>query len=191
MARQVLSAFSHWLGSIQRAKISLSAFESLASQDVAGFRDNEMAALGQQNPYQCDQCGTSNIVAVPLLYEQGTRTYSGPFHQGSSQSYSAQVAAPPKPRSYARPLFLWGFAIFFFGFWACAGFSAHFKYPNDSSMAHTIAFLLILGLACAGGLVLNLRRVSRYNREVYSRLYWDWEHTYQCRRCGKVLVIPI
>jgi len=191
MARQVLSAFSHWLGSIQRAKISLSAFESLASQDVAGFRDNEMAALVQQNPYQCDQCGTSNIVAVPLLYEQGTRTYSGPFHQGSSQSYSAQAAAPPKPRSYARPLFLWGFAIFFFGFWACAGFSAHFKYPNDSSMAHTIAFLLILGLACAGGLVLNLRRVSRYNREVYSRLYWDWEHTYQCRRCGKVLVIPI
>jgi hypothetical protein len=149
-----------------------------------------MAALAQQNLYQCDQCGTSNIVAVPLLYQQGTRTYSGPLHQGNSQSYASQVAAPPRPKSYARPLFLWGFAIYFFGFWTYAGFSAHFKYPNDSGLTYPIVSLLLLGLACLGGLGLNLRRVSRYNREVYSQLHWDWEHTYQCRRCGRFLVIP-
>lgn len=182
---------SQWLSLSHYARISICQFfDSLAPQDATRLRDNEMAALPQQNPYQCDQCGTANIVAVPLLYQQGTRTYSGTFHQGSSQSYSAQAAAPPRPRGYARPLLLWGFAIYFAGFWAYAGFSAYFKYPNDSGLAYPIAFLLLLGLACLGGLVLNLRRISRYNREVYSRLYWDWEHTYMCRRCGKFILIP-
>jgi hypothetical protein len=75
------------------------------SQDVSRFRVNEMAAIPQQNPYQCDQCGTPNIVAVPLLYQQGTRTYSGLTTWGSSQSYSAQLSAPPRPRGYARAFF--------------------------------------------------------------------------------------
>jgi hypothetical protein len=154
------------------------------------FRVNEMASVPQQNPYQCDQCGTPNIVAVPLLYQQGTRTYSGLTTWGSSQSYSAQLSAPPSPRGYARAFFLWGFAIYFACFWAYAGFSARLKYPNDTTLAYPIAFLLLLGLACVVGLVLNFRRISRYNREVYPRFRWDWEHTYMCRRCGKTLVIP-
>jgi len=37
--------------------------------------------------------------------------------------------------------------------------------------------------------MLNLRRISRYNREVYSRLLWDWQHTYMCRRCGTFSLI--
>ncbi|MGF7181505.1 hypothetical protein HDF11_003023 [Tunturiibacter psychrotolerans] len=45
-------------------------------------------------------------------------------------------------------------------------------------MGDAVAIFLFLGVACLGGLVLNLRRVSRHNREVYPRLYWDWEHTY-------------
>jgi hypothetical protein len=41
-----------------------------------------------------------------------------------------------------------------------------------------------MGVVCLGGMVLNLRRISRYNLEVYPRLHWDWLHTYMCRRCG-------
>ena len=144
-----------------------------------------MATLLQQNPYQCDQCGAPNIVAVPLIYEQGTRTYSGAFHRGSSQSYSAQAAAPPRPRGYMRPLLVWGFAICFAFFWAFAGFSALLKHPTSSAVLEfPIALLLLLGLVFLAGMVLNLRRVTRYNRETYPRLHWNWEHTYMCRRCG-------
>jgi hypothetical protein len=39
-------------------------------------------------------------------------------------------------------------------------------------------------------LVFNLWSVSRYNREVYPRLRWNWEHTYICRRCGRSRLIP-
>jgi hypothetical protein len=184
------SALSHWLGLIQRAKISLSAFESLASQGVAGFRDNEMAALAQRNPYQCDQCGTSNIVAVPLLYQQETRTYSNTFGWGSSQSASAQAAAPPRPRGRIWPFVLWGFPILLFFLHSLIGISAILDHPKIvMNAAPVVAACLFLGLVCLGGLLANLRRISRYNREVYSRLLWDWQHTYMCRRCGNFCLI--
>ena len=157
---------------------------------VARFKDDEMASVHQQNPYRCDQCGTPDIIAIPLLYQQGTRAYSGPLYSGSSQSYSARAAAPPRAQSYARPLFLWGFAIYGACFLAYGGFSAHLKHPNDASLASLISLFLFLGLAAVVGLLLNLRRISRYNRQVYPRSLWDWEHTYRCRRCGNLQLIP-
>ena len=93
-----------------RARISI---EEPGVASCRQARDNGMASTSRLNPYQCDQCGTTNIVAAPLLYEQGTRSYSGPFHSGTSQSYSAQAAAPPDPRGYGRPLLLWGIPICF------------------------------------------------------------------------------
>ncbi len=72
------------------------------------LRDNSMASVSQLNPYQCDQCGTANIVAAPVLYQQGTHTYSTRFHSGTTQSFSAQAAAPPDPRGYVRPLLFLG-----------------------------------------------------------------------------------
>jgi hypothetical protein len=79
------------------AKISI---EEPGVASCRQVRDNGMASVSQASPYQCDQCGTANIVAAPLLYEQGTRTYSGPYHSGIRQSYFAQSAAPPDPRGY-------------------------------------------------------------------------------------------
>lgn len=148
-----------------------------------------MASVSQQTPYQCDQCGTTNIVAAPLLYEQGTRTYSGPFHSGTSQSFSAQAVAPPKPHGYIRPFILWGFAIVIFSVWVLVGCSLIFQRPTAAIVEKTGLFALP-DIVCIAGLLLNFRRIARYNREVYSRLYWNWEHTYLCRRCGRSLIIP-
>jgi|SRR5665213_2958587 len=150
-----------------------------------------MATVVQGISYQCDQCGAADIVAVPLVYQQGTRAYSGILHWGVSQTHSAQAATPPRPRGYSRPLLLWGFAIFFACFWSFAGIGAVLKRPNTAgSIEYPIAFLMILGLFCLGGLILNLRKTTRYNRDVYPQLYWEWEHTYLCRRCGRLSQIP-
>ncbi len=81
------------------------------------LRDNGMASVSQFNPYHCDQCGTANIVAAPVLFEQGTRTYSGTFYSGKSQSFSAQSVAPPCTRGYIRPFLLWGPLIIIFLVW--------------------------------------------------------------------------
>jgi len=155
------------------------------SRDASGFKGNEMATAPQLNPYRCEQCGTPDIVAFPLLYQQGTRAYSSPFGWGSSQSHSAQAASPPHPRSYVRPLLLWGFAIFFFLFWGLAGSSAVPTHPKTATTTESaVAIFLFMGVACFGGMVLNLRRIAHYNREVYPQLHRDWSHTYMCRRCG-------
>ena len=36
-----------------------------------------MATLTVQQVFHCHQCGNPDIVAVPLLYQEGTRTFSG------------------------------------------------------------------------------------------------------------------
>ena len=150
-----------------------------------------MASVLQPNPYQCDQCGTTNIVAAPVLYQQGTRIFSGIFNSGTSQSYSAQTAAPPHPRSYIRPVLLWGPVILILSIWTLVGFRSILELHRTTMIRVDLAAgFLILEVICLAGLVFNLRGVARYNREVYPRLRWNWEHTYICRRCGKLRLIP-
>ena len=149
-----------------------------------------MASVAQLNSYECDQCGTTNIVAAPVVYQQGTRTYSGRFNSGTSQSYSAQAASSPSPRGYGRPLLVWGVPICFTFFWGFAGLGRILGNPKSAAtLADTVAILLLLGVVCVGGMLLSFRKIARYNREVYPRLHWNWEHTYFCRRCGKFRVI--
>ena len=59
-----------------------------------------------------------------------------------------------------------------------------------TTLGDTVALFLLLGLISLGGMFLSFRRIARYNREVYPRLHWNWEHTYICRRCGRFRFIP-
>jgi predicted RNA-binding Zn-ribbon protein involved in translation (DUF1610 family) len=153
--------------------------------------DNGMASVSQASPYQCDQCGTTNIVAAPVLYQQETRTYSGTFYSGTTQSHYAQAAAPPTPRGLIRPFLGWGPPIAIFFAWTVLGAGAILNHPTSSALRpNTVVVFLILGIASVGGLVNSIRKIARYNREVFPRLQWNWEHTYICRRCGKLRVIP-
>jgi hypothetical protein len=150
-----------------------------------------MASEPQFNPYLCDQCGTANIVAAPVLYQQETRTYSGTFYSGTTQSHSAQAVAPPNARGYIRPFLLWGPPMVIFFVWTVVGAGSIFDHPTSSALRpDTVAVFLLLGIASVAGLVLSIRKIARYNREVFPRLKWNWEHTYICRRCGKLRLIP-
>lgn len=182
-----------WIGCWDRAKMYFCEdFLGTVGAGADRLGADEMATLPQQNLYQCDQCGTGNIVAFPLLYQQGTRTYSGTLHSGSSQSFSAQLATPPKRRNYMRPILLWGFGLYFAVFWVYAGVNSlrlHPKSAGSTESAVFVLFLLVAGLLT--GLFLNLRRTARYNRNVYPQLVWNWEHTYVCRRCGNCRLISL
>jgi DNA-directed RNA polymerase subunit RPC12/RpoP len=151
-----------------------------------------MALAKQQQSYQCDQCGSPNIAALSLLYEQGTRTYSSPTFWGRTQSYSAQGAAPPRPRGYGGPFLAWGFGAYFFFFWGGMLLRGVLERPNHfGPISERVAGALIsVGLGLIAGMLLNFRRVSRYNQRAFPRLYSNWAHTYMCRRCGRLLHIP-
>jgi hypothetical protein len=56
--------------------------------------------------------------------------------------------------------------------------------------ANTVAVFLFLSLVSLTGMAFSFRKIVRYNREIYPRLYWNWEHTYICKRCGKLRLIP-
>ncbi len=150
-----------------------------------------MEVVSQSNSYQCDRCGSTNVVAAPVVYEQGTRTYSGTFNSGISKSQAAVAASPPAPRSYRRPLMVWGIALCFSMFWGFAGLERLIGHSQASSALQKVVTVLFLGgVLCLVVMLMSFRRVTRYNREVYPQLYWNWEHTYICRRCGRNLLIP-
>jgi predicted RNA-binding Zn-ribbon protein involved in translation (DUF1610 family) len=149
-----------------------------------------MVTAGQQMTYRCSQCGSPEIVALSLLYEQGTRSFSGRFTSGVSQSYIAKVASPPAPRSYLRAFLGWGFTIFFCVFWGSAGFRAIIQHPEKAeSLGDAVTFLSFLAFMFFLGMLFNFRKIAHYNREVYPRLYSDWAQTFMCRRCGKYSLI--
>ena len=149
-----------------------------------------MAAAGQEMAYRCEQCGSSEIVALSQLYEQGTRSFSGRFTSGVSQSYTAMAASPPRPRGYLRACLGWGFSIVFCCFWGLLGLSAvlqHSKAPM--SLEITVTVLLFLGCMLILRLLFSFYKIARYNREVYPLLHSEWLHTFMCRRCGKYSLI--
>jgi hypothetical protein len=149
-----------------------------------------MVTTGQQTAYRCEHCGSPEIVALSLLYEQGTRSFSGRFTSGVSQSYSAQAAAPPKPKRYFLSFVLWGPVVVFFGLWTYFGFNALFMHPKALVLKELLAVMFfVLFIAALAKLLVNLGRVIRYNREVYPNLHSDWAHTFMCRRCGKYSLI--
>ncbi len=149
-----------------------------------------MATTGQQTAYRCNQCGSPEIVALSLLHEQGTRSFSGRFTSGVSQSYSARAAAPPKPKRYFRPIILWGPVVVFFGMWTYVGFNTLFMHPKVFVLKELLAVVFfLLFIAALSRLLVSLGRVNRYNREVYEQPYSDWAHTFMCRRCGKYSLI--
>jgi predicted RNA-binding Zn-ribbon protein involved in translation (DUF1610 family) len=149
-----------------------------------------MVTAQQQTAYRCSQCGSPEIVALSLLYEQGTRSFSGRFTFGVSQSIAAKAAAPPAPKHYFHPFVLWGPVIIILSFWIYAGFRSVLLHPGTTALkGEMIIVLLLLSLIVLAGLLFSLRKIARYNREVYPRLYSDWAQTFMCRRCGKYSLI--
>lgn len=167
-------------------------FDGELWQAINALRNDAMASVQQQTAYQCDQCRSPEIVALPLIYQQGSHIHRGLFRWRTSQSYSARATAPPRPRSYLRLFLLWGIPILFFLFWGIAGFSFAVEHPKTSaSSTGSVALcFLILGAVCLGAMLLHMRRAACYNREVYQHLYRNWSHTYKCQRCGKLTLIP-
>ncbi len=175
---------------IQRTALQ-SVLKWTGARKLSPGRDDEMESVVEQSPYQCDRCGATNVVAAPLVYGQGTHTYSTRFSSGTTQSFSAQSASPPRPQGYFRPIVLWGPAAIFFSLWTFIGLGSILEFRRLTLFKVDLACVFLgLCLASFTGLLVSFRKVTRYNREVYPRLRWNWEHTYICRRCGNSQFIP-
>ena len=149
-----------------------------------------MATLPLQNSYRCDRCGTPEIVAVPVLYQQGTRSFSVLFNHGTSQSYSALAATPPQTKGYVGPILLWGFVVTLFSISSFFDLNTLVQRRAFSvTEGEIVAIFLFLLIGSIWGMLRTLRKISRYNCDVYPQLHWNWAPTFMCRQCGEFTLI--
>ena len=172
-----------------RAKISI---EEPGVASCRQLMDNGMASVSQLNPYQCDQCGTANIVAAPVLYQQGTHTYSTRFHSGTTQSFSAQAGRHLASSGLCPALSSLGNTNMLYPLFGASSVLSAFSITPSRLQFGRHCHYSFASRFCVhlGGMLLSFRRIARYNREAYPRLRWNWEHTYICRRCGRSPLIP-
>jgi len=129
---------------------------------------------------QCTECNSDNVQKLSLVYEQGTQNINATsstitnhgFGQGFStgttrtsgttQSITAQRAAPPAKKKIIIPIV----AI-------VAGFVLA-KYGE----------LWGLLVSVVGGIYFYTSFL--YNRNVYPRLYANWQNSWLCNKCGAI-----
>lgn len=129
---------------------------------------------------QCTQCNSDNVQRLSLVYEQGTQNISATsrtttsygFGQGfsrgtttttgKSQSITAMKAAPPNKKKIIIPIVLIVAGLFL--------------------MKQGELWALII--SAVGGFLFYF--YFKYNRNVYPRLYADWENSWLCNRCGTI-----
>lgn len=91
----------------------------------------------------------------PILYQQGTRTWSGKFTSGTSQRYSEQAFTSPRPRRYIRPSLLWGPMISILSIWSLIGFRSILELPGATIITVDLTALFFnprSSFSCRSGL---------------------------------------
>jgi predicted RNA-binding Zn-ribbon protein involved in translation (DUF1610 family) len=144
----------------------------------------------------CANCGSSDFVRLALLQQRGTtHTYSSGFVVGTvgeayvhasstSQTASALMAAPPEEKSNWIWMGIW---LFYVPMCAIAGIGGIIATPwvGPESLFFATSALIVVGLVHFW-VRQNLRRIGRYNAEVFQPLLQEWRNSYQCQRCGFV-----
>ena len=170
-----------------RPGLKCSSRRDMSDLPKTSARGNAMATSVAQQAYQCDQCGNPDIVAVPLLYQQGTRTFSGVFNRGVSQSVAAQTLSPPRTRRYAIRAFAWGMVVVLCLLWGCTALRAFLLDGTHSASLSSITVVtLLLCMGAIIGMFRSMRKIYRYNHDIYPELEAKWAHSFMCRRCGKL-----
>jgi DNA-directed RNA polymerase subunit RPC12/RpoP len=145
-----------------------------------------IAATRQSTPYCCAQCGSDNLEALSLIYQNGVSHFRLYYYgSGERRSIAAQQAAPPSRKSLFEP-------CVFYGFGMVLGYVLQEMDPLRGQV-HTVDFILPVALALRVGmaalLIWRLVQTVRYNRTIFPLLLQNWWDSYKCRRCGNITVI--
>lgn len=167
----------------------------------------------------CTSCGSPNMQKLSFVYTSGFRDHRGTVvgvgrglfvgrNRRTSQSRLSQIAAPPRPRSYAGVMVPW-VVVGLLGLWLCSlvilglntrtneGLQNPRRYPSELLIDLTpngVLMLETIGIAIGVGYVamlpLLLRGVQRYNRDVFSKAIQRWNASFMCQSCGMIVETP-
>ncbi len=169
----------------------------------------------EANTMYCRSCGSSDFKKLSFVYLAGTRDIQSTMvgfgrglfvgkNRGTSQSRLSQLATPPRPRSYGGVVAAWVLVgMFGLMFWTITFTALRAPVnqgpPNrqldhktskpvpaiEVSMLENIG--IAMGMAYPLLLLLLLRNVHRYNRDVYSKAMQRWNSSFMCQSCGAVV----
>lgn len=160
--------------------------------------------------YACPNCESENVMRFSVAYQEGTRQIDARIYQvgvqgnewgaavgkakGTSQSLQAMNVAPPEKKKIASYLIDGIFGLFFvpsfvavIPFFVLTKIIGHSFKMRPSVVSAFLLTLYVLAVIwyCVYFAKHFYKRIQ-WNRNVYPRLYDDWQHTYYCRRCGTV-----
>jgi hypothetical protein len=142
---------------------------------------------------QCTNCGSPDLVRLALLWERGTVVSSGSTYIGGlatggvggayattqsvSRTASANRAAPPTKRSSTG----WSIVVAIVALPLLLQLSSAMRHGIFNVLPIVLAFGIVAGLP-----IWRIRKVAKYNSQVWPRLMLNWGQRYQCNRCGGI-----
>ena len=152
----------------------------------------------------CPKCGSHDVKTLKMIYAQGTSTGTAsttgwvqgsgnqPGHMATfsttTKSYTeaARAAAPPRKRFSGLALIITGVAVG--GILGSLGYAlgADNTFGNPTI---NVGIAIALGFSTIIAGVSVAMRDSGYNREEYPKASEQWNHSWQCQRCGTVSLL--
>jgi hypothetical protein len=133
----------------------------------------------------CQNCNSSDLKRVSLIYAQGLFKSRGRLHglflgnrdglhfgryRGTSHNHLSMMLRPPTKGRYVTPTILW-----LLRFFLVIAFASRGTLTTPMAIA-SVTYLFLLPAGLVGIFVHNLY--------VYPRKFTNWERTFMCQRCG-------
>jgi len=109
-------------------------------------------------------------------------SFSGAETKGTFQTQLSRIASPPHKKRYRQFVLGWILGFAFSGYIVLLLKSAE---PSHAAHLHQ-QFAWFSWIYC-GFLVGRLWALWRYNHRSYPQRYREWDRSFMCRRCGKIV----
>ncbi len=156
--------------------------------------------------WQCPNCHSSDLVKLSLVYAAGISgidahsrgrglalaengiavSFSGAETTGTLQTQLSRIASPPHKKRYRYFVLAWVLGLVSASWLAIALQAAEPRYAADLKQG----FVWLAWIYC-GFLAWMLWVLWRYNHRLYPQRYREWNRSFICRRCGKIVRIGL
>lgn len=143
----------------------------------------------------CPNCNSDNIQSFKIAYHSGVSTSShstvgvgysnGGFGVGTAETTGVSVSnlsqsvAPPEKKGYLKN--------FFIGYLIVCVITYFIKLICESAVGRTFIVIDYFAIACL--LYWFYKEIYCWNRDIYPKLLYQWNHSYICLRCGHRFII--
>ena len=151
--------------------------------------------------YWCPACKSQNTQRLSTVHMSGLSQFSavtggigwtgapaigGAWTTGTSQTQLSAIAAPPPKKSYRNGLLLLFLSPLVAAIVAEVAFLIAQRVFGTTLIYEQLATISFFALEI--GAIALLLRVFAFNKNIWPRLFREWQMSFLCRRCGQIFV---